>query len=193
MSATRIIRHAASGLVACAVAAASAALTSPARAQQPARALGIDTTNFDRSVRPQDDFFEFVNGGWLKRTEIPADRSSWGAFLELRERSAIALHGILESAARTPAAPGSNERKIGDFYASYMDSARVESLGLTPLRPELRVIDAVTTPAHLPEAFAHFARLGVAGPAGVFVGQDARNSDAYIVSVSQSGLGLPDR
>ncbi len=194
MPSTRSVRHAASALAAVALSVAGAALGArAARAQAPGHALGVDTTNFDRSVRPQDDFFRFVNGGWLKRTEIPADRSSWGAFLELRERSAVALHGILDNAARTPAAPGTNERKIGDFYASYMDSARVESLGLTPLQPEFRAIAAVTTAAQLPAAFAHFARLGVAGPAGVFVGQDARKSDAYIVSISQSGLGLPDR
>ncbi|GJG88275.1 peptidase M13 [Gemmatimonadetes bacterium T265] len=188
MSATRFVRRTAAG------AAALASLgPSAATGQTPARSLGVDTANFDRSVRPQDDFYRFVNGRWLARTEIPADRSSWGSFLELREQSAQALHAILDSAARSNAPAGSNERKIGDFYASYMDSARVESLGLTPLRGELRTIAAVTTPAQLPATFAHFARIGIAGPAGVVVAQDARNSDAYVVSISQSGLGLPDR
>jgi putative endopeptidase len=118
----------------------------PADAQ--ARALGIDTTSFDRKVRPQDDFFRFVNGGWLSRTEIPADASSWGAFNELSEASRNALHTILDDAASDrPAAtvvsnaPGAarataaERRKVGDLYASFMDSARVESLGIAPLQP----------------------------------------------------------
>ena len=92
-----------------------------ARAQSSTLALGIDTTNFDRSVRPQDDFFRFVNGGWLARTEIPADASSWGAFNQLRENSRTALHSIVEEASHGNAAAGSEARKIGDLYASYMD------------------------------------------------------------------------
>jgi putative endopeptidase len=170
----------------------SAVATSPAGAQS-GRALGIDTTNFDRSVRPQDDFFRFVNGGWLKRAEIPADASGWGAFQELRERSRDALHTILDEAARSNAAAGTEERKVGDLYASYMDTARIEQLGLTPLRGELRRISAIQTAADLPEAFAHFARLGVQGPTGVSVGSDPRRSSVNVMLVSQSGLGMPDR
>src|SRR6185369_3306185 len=79
--------------------ALTAGVSTSATAQT--RTSGIDTTNFDRSVRPQDDFFRFVNGGWLKRTEIPADASSWGAFNELRERSRNSLHTILEDAAKS--------------------------------------------------------------------------------------------
>jgi predicted metalloendopeptidase len=159
---------------------------------QAGRALGIDTTNFDRSVRPQDDFFRYVNGGWLQRTQIPADASGWGAFQELRERSRDALHTLLEEASRSGAA-GTEERKVGDLYASYLDTARVEQLGLTPLSGELRRIGAIQSPTDLPEAFAHFARIGVQGPAGVGVGQDPKHSSVNIVQVSQSGLGMPDR
>ena len=112
------------------------------RAQRSTLALGIDTTNFDRSVRPQDDFFRFVNGKWLAHTEIPADASSWGAFNELRENSRTALHSIVEAAARSKAPAGSESRKVGDLYASYMDSARVESLGISPLQPDLKTIAA---------------------------------------------------
>ena len=117
-----------------------AASAPPAAAQ---RALGIDTTAFDRAVRPQDDFFRFVNGGWLARTEIPADRSSWGSFLELRERSSDALHTILEQAARSKAPAGSNERKLGDLYASYLDSAAVEAAGLGALKDEIARLGAI--------------------------------------------------
>ncbi|MGI9091593.1 MAG: M13 family metallopeptidase [Gemmatimonadaceae bacterium] len=177
---------------------ASSMLVTPAGAQTMAaqtvgRTLGIDTTNFDRSVRPQDDFFRFVNGGWLTRTSIPGDASSWGAFNELREKSRTALHGILEEAASSNAAAGSDRRKAGDLYTSFMDSARVESLGLTPLKGELNAIAALTTSKQLPATFAHFARLGVQSPIGVSVGPDQKHSTVNIVAVSQSGLGMPDR
>jgi predicted metalloendopeptidase len=175
------------------LAIAAAALPALASAQATQKTLGIDTTNFDRSVRPQDDFFRFVNGGWLKRTEIPSDAASWGAFNELREGSRTALHAILDSALTTKAAPGSELQKVRDLYKSYMDSSRVEALGLTPLRPELKVIAAVKTTRQLPVTFAHFAKIGVQTPVGVMVGADQKASNTNIVSVSQSGLGLPDR
>jgi putative endopeptidase len=180
-------------LASVAVAFAAGTVAPAASAQGTVRALGIDTTNFDRAVRPQDDFFRFVNGGWLTRTAIPADASSWGAFNELREASRTALHDIVEEAARGSAPAGSESRKVGDLYASYMDSARVESLGISPLQGDLAAIGALTSPAQLPATFAHFARLGVQGPLMVGVGPDQKRSRVNIVTVSQSGLGLPDR
>src|SRR6478672_6722637 len=168
------------------------AVAAPAFAQN-GHGLGIDTTNFDRSVRPQNDFFRFVNGGWLKRTEIPADASSWGAFNELRERSRNSLHTILEDAAKSNAAAGTEERKVGDLYASFMDTAAVERLGITPLKNELTAIAALRTATDLPATFAHFARLGVQAPLNVGVGQDPKRSDVNIVLINQSGLGMPDR
>src|SRR5665647_3207847 len=118
---------------------AAFAFAAPASGQA-GHALGFDTTNFDRSIRPQDDFFRYVNGSWLTRTGIPADASSWGAFNELRERSRDALHTILEEAAKSNAKPGTEERKVGDLYASFMDTARVETLGIGPLAAEMRTI-----------------------------------------------------
>jgi putative endopeptidase len=172
---------------------AASMLAAPAAAQSNGHALGFDTTNFDRSVRPQDDFFRFVNGAWLKRTDIPADASNWGAFSELRERSRDALHTILEEAAKSNAAPGTEQRKVGDLYASFMDTATVERLGITPLKGEMTAIAALRTPADLPATFAHFAKLGVQAPLGVGVGQDPKRSDVNIVLINQSGLGMPDR
>ena len=178
------------------VACALLALSTVAAAQQQQgtpRALGIDTTNFDRSVRPQDDFFRFVNGSWLKKTAIPADASSWGAFNELTEKSRTALHSILENAAKTQAPAGSDQRKVGDLYASFMDSARVEQLGINPLQSELARIRALKSSAQLPTTFAYFTRLGLQNPFAVSVGQDPKNSSVNIVQIGQSGLGLPDR
>jgi len=179
------------------LAAAALLVSIPAAAQrqQAVRSLGLglDTTNFDRTVRPQDDLFRFVNGAWLARTPIPADASSWGAFNELREKSRTAIRAIVEEAAASNAPAGSEERKIGDLYASYMDSARVESLGLTPLRPAFEHIAAMGNPSALPASFAHLAGIGLQMPFAVRVGPDSKNSTANIVYVSQSGLGLPDR
>src|SRR5947209_4314229 len=157
------------------------------------RTLGIDTTNFDRSVRPQDDLFRFVNGTWLAKTQIPADASSWGAFNELTEKSRAQVHDIIEAAAKSNAPEGSDARKVGDLYASYLDSATVESKGLTPLQSELAAIANLKSNAELPATFAHFARLGIAGPFFMGVGQDPKASSINAVQVTQAGLGMPDR
>lgn len=154
---------------------------------------GIDTTTFDHSVRPQDDFFRYVNGGWLKTTEIPADASSWGAFQELRENSRTALHEIFEEASRANAPKGSPRQKVGDLYASYMDSARVEELGLQPIQPLLAQVKSLHSKSDLPTTFAYFARRGVRWPALAGVFPDQKNSSVNIVTVNQWGLGMPDR
>jgi predicted metalloendopeptidase len=175
-----------------AVALAFAASASPAVAQAP-RPSGIDTTNFDRSVRPQDDLFRFVNGGWIKRTPIPSDAARWGAADELIERSQEAMRSILEDAGRSNAPAGSEERKVGDLYASFLDSARVEALGAAPLKGELARIAALKSTSELPALFAHLARIGVARPIAVGVGTDPKKSTENTVLVAQSGLTLPDR
>jgi putative endopeptidase len=170
---------------------ALAAIAGPLSAQN---ALGVDTAGFDRSVRPQDDFFQFVNGTWLRNNEIPADRSTTGAFIGLAEESERNLRAILEQASTAPnRAAGSDPQKLGDLYASYMDSARIERLGITPVQGELQRIRTIRDRASLATTLAQLRRLGVGGPFGAGVGQDAKQSDRYAVSMSQGGLGLPDR
>jgi predicted metalloendopeptidase len=176
-----------------AVALAVGAQFVPAQAQVAPKGLGFDTANFDKSVRPQDDLYRYVNGGWLKRTEIPADATIWTAFQELREKSRDALQGILEEASKANAPAGSETQKVGDLYASFMDTARVEKLGITPLKGEFSTIAALKTTAQLPQTFAHFARIGVGAPFGASIGQDPKRSDVNILLVSQGGLGMPDR
>ncbi|HEX6037959.1 M13 family metallopeptidase [Longimicrobium sp.] len=183
---------AAAGLLALGACAPSGQSES-ASAPSPAMALGIDTTAFDRSVRPQDDFFAFVNGGWMQRTQIPADRTSIGSFLDLRDESQAALRSIIDSVSAAQNAPGSNGQKVGDMYRSFMDTARIEQLGITPLRADMQRIAAVTGREQYPELFAAMRRIGVSTPFSFGVGQDQGNSSRYVVSVSQSGLGLPDR
>jgi putative endopeptidase len=155
--------------------------------------LGIDTTAFDRSVRPQDDFFAFVNGGWLTRTEIPADRAVWGSFSELGQQSEDALLAILNEAMAANAPRGSDMQKLGDFYASFLDVDRIEALGITPVQPEIDRIRALRSAADFPRLFAETAPMGGAAPFGMGISGDAMQSDRNAIYFSQAGLGLPDR
>src|SRR5258708_29172297 len=106
-------------------------------AQTNGRLLGIDVTGMDRTVRPQDDFFRFVNGTWADKTPIPADMSSYGTFPMLRDEAAAAVREIVEGAGAEQAAAGTMTQKVGGFYASFMDSAHIDALGLQPLASEL--------------------------------------------------------
>ena len=185
------------GRTATAVATAIVSLVSSSAAQTPAAAhpghLGIDTLNFDRSIRPQDDFFRFANGSWLRTTEIPEDRSSYGSFVELDDASQEALKSIVEEAAAGDAPIGSVEQKVGDFYASFLDSATVERLGIAPLHEDLERIRGLSTTEQLPELFGYLGRLGVQTPISTYVTADGKNATRYVAYLSQSGLALPDR
>jgi putative endopeptidase len=165
-----------------------------ARADEPAlRRSGVDRSNFDTSVRPQDDFFRYVNGGWLGRAEIPADRAYYGAFVLLRDKSESNLRAIIEEAAASTGNPeGSDARKIGDLFTSFMDEARADQLGKKPIEPDLARIDAIADKAALIGTMAELQRAGVTGLFSGFVTTDAKKSDQYIVYLSQSGLSLPD-
>jgi predicted metalloendopeptidase len=166
----------------------------PAQPTESYGTWGIDLSGMDTRARPQDDFWRYVNGGWLDRTEIPADRSNYGSFTWLAMEADQANRKIIEEAAASrSAAPGSEQQKVGDYYQSFMDTARIQQLGIQPLRAELARLAAVSGKAQLPATFARLQRLGVQTPVGFFVWQDARRADRYIVNVSQSGLGLPER
>jgi endothelin-converting enzyme len=155
---------------------------------------GIDKTNFDTSVRPQDDFYQYVNGTWLEETEIPADKSSYGPFHILYDENQVRLREIIENAAKQEnKTSGSDVQKVGDFYASYMDSAKIETLGLQPLEKEFKLIESVETWDALAELYAHHSIIGVQQPFTFAVHQDLKNSTEYILYFWQSGLGLPDR
>ncbi|HSP79176.1 MAG TPA: M13 family metallopeptidase [Myxococcaceae bacterium] len=158
------------------------------------QALGVDTKNFDSSVRPQDDFYRYVNGTWLKTAKMPADKARYGTFTELRDKSEAALRAIIEEASAAPdKQPGSDLQKVGDLYQSFMDTERIEKLGLEPMRAELQRIEALKDKKALPELFATLQRMDVEVPFYLYVWQDAKQADRYIAYVNQSGLGLPDR
>ena len=167
----------------------------PSPASTPAPLVsGIDLTAADKAVRPQDDLFRHVNGAWLARTDIPADKSSYGAFDRLFDKSQEDLRAIAEEAAGAAGrAPGSDAQKIGDFYESFMNEPRADELGLTPLAGELAAIDALSTKADLARHFARFFKMNLINPIVGFVDGDAQEPGREILYLYQGGLGLPDR
>ncbi len=168
------------------------AMASSLTAQRQSRP--IDPANIDTACAPCKDFFQFANGGWLQRSEIPGDLPRWGSFNELQEQNYAALEQVLTEAARNAAtAPDANTRKLGTFYGTCMDSAAVESAGITPLRGELDQIAAIKDRQGVETAIAHLHRLGIPAAFAFRSNPDAKKSSRTIAEVYQAGLGMPDR
>jgi putative endopeptidase len=155
---------------------------------------GLDVNNLDRTVKPTDDFNQFVNGNWIKNNPIPATEGSWGIFNELQEKNFSRLKTILlEAAANKSAAPGSNTQKISDFYSLGMDSIKLNKDGIKPVLPEFAAIDKITNTTELIKEVGHLHTIGIPAMFTLFVDQDQKISTQYITSLFQGGLGLPDR
>lgn len=152
--------------------------------------FGVQTQWMDTAAKPGNDFNTFVNGKWIAQTEIPADRSRYGSFIELDEMSEGRVHEILQKLAAARLVPGSPAARIADAYNAFMDTDAIEAAGLTPAQPSLQRIQAAKSRDDL---IALFAAPGYASPLGVAVDADAKHSDRYVVEVTQAGLGLPDR
>ena len=158
-------------------------------ADGPTLKSGLDPSTFDRSVRPQDDLYRFVNGAWLETTVIPPDRVTYGTFEELTERAELDVRRIIESLD----GKGGPERQIRDLYASMMDEQRVEALGAAPIREELETIDAIDSPAALAKQIGRLSAMNAGGAFNASAGVDARNPTALVVTVTQGGTLLPER
>ena len=175
---------------------------------------GVDLKYVDSSVRPQDDLYRHLNGKWLDTFQLPADKGSYGSFTYVDDATQEQLRGIVDGLVQTQtqtqtqgqgqaqaqaqaqAGAGNDEaevRKITDLYASFMDEARLETLGLKPLQAEFAAIDALADRSEIPALIAHLNRIGAGAPFDLYVNQDARNSLQYAVILHQSGLGMPDR
>ena len=177
------------GLAALVVVSASAASPkAPPRAPE-----DLLRRNMDPSVHPGDDFFAYANAGWLRRNPIPASESRWGIGEVVREELYGRLRQINERAAGTTNAPGSEQRKIGDFWTTAMDAAKAARQGLTPLRAELQRVDAIQNARDVLDTCFAWQPLGVTTLFGLSVGQDEKQSDVMAVHLSQDGLGLPER
>ena len=166
----------------------------PASAAATALVSGIEPGNADAGVRPQDDLYQAVDGAWLKKTEIPADKSNYGAFTKLSDDAEAQLRGIIEAAAdKTDKTPGSDEQKVGDLYASFMDQKTADLKGLRPLKPELKRVDALKSKTEIAALMAHLQRIGIGVPVTGGVHQDGKDPTQYVIDFYQSGLGMPDR
>ncbi|XAS69322.1 M13-type metalloendopeptidase [Micrococcaceae bacterium Sec5.7] len=153
---------------------------------------GIALSNIDRSVRPQDDLYQHINGAWLKSTEIPDDRPLEGTFTALRDGAELAVRAIIEEAAGKGAEASGMERKVGDLYNSFMDDAAVEAKGMEPIRERLADVFAVTSVTELMALAGRLFRADVSGLFSIYPAPDAGNPDRILLYTGQGGLGLPD-
>ena len=154
---------------------------------------GVDLAALDRSARPQDDFYQFVNGGWLDSTEIPDIYSGYTVYHEVNERAELALRQIIEQAAANPGAHGSESQQVGDIYRSWMDEAAIDALGIEPLQGLLGQIEATDSRSALAALLARLYRSGIEGPYDFYVYPDLKMSSRYAVYFGQSGITMPNR
>jgi putative endopeptidase len=173
--------------------AALAAATATSSHGAPALRSGLDLSGFDWSVRPADDLNQFVNGHWLQKTVIPEDRSVTGTFDALLERTEGQLHTILDRVMTQPNSTDPDTRKIAALYASFMDERAINQRGLKPLEAAFGEIEALKDGRGLARLFAQLSNEGVTTPFMIMIHPDQKEARQYILDLSQSGLGLPDR
>ena len=155
---------------------------------------GIDRSGFDETVRPQDDLFQYVNGGWLDETEMPADKSRYGTFLILADNAEEDVRVLIEEvAAQTDVKPGSPEQKIRDFFNTYMDADLANELGISAIQDDLDLIAAAATMDDIYRLFGQLGTDGVSSPIGLFIFSDFQDANTNVVYLAESGLTLPDR
>lgn len=148
-----------------------------------AKNWGFDIRDADTSVRPQDDFFHFAGGEWIKRTKVPTNESRWGSFMILRKNVDKQVHEIVR-----------NEKGVArDFFRSGLDMKRRNALGLQPLAPHFKIIESMKNVADIVPALAKLEKLNAGGIWSVFVDQDMKNAERYLLNLAQGGLGMPDR
>jgi predicted metalloendopeptidase len=179
------------------------AQAAPAISAAASSASGLDLAGMDRSVKPGDDFFRFTNGGWYERTEIPPDRSVFGTFSVLSELTAKRTADLITEASKGNAPEGSEARKIGDTYASFLDEERIEQLGLEPLKPTLDAVAAIKDRESLSRYLGgqlradmdvfNATKLSTDNLFGLWVAQDLDEPSKYAPFLLQGGLALPDR
>ena len=186
--------------LACAAFAPTQAQTAAAATKTPATKAvagkklgsGIDRSGMDKSVRPQDDLYLATNGTWVKNTEIPADKSAWGAFYQLRDRTDHEVRGLIEGLQDTKPADGSNAQKVNDYFRSYLDEAAIDKAGLGPVEASLKDVDSVKDAGMLVGLMGHWQGV-VRTPLGVDSNPDLDDPTVYVADFRQGGLGLPDR
>jgi len=154
---------------------------------------GVDLSARKLKVKPGDDFFQYANGSWLEDNDIPNDRASYGLFDNLRDRSQEQMRAIIQDLDKLDAAEGTPERKVRDYFASWMNVEAINKLGIEPLRPDLNDIAAIKNIVELVAAFGASSHVGSNSPISVSQGIDRLNPDRYLLDIGLGGLGLPDR
>ncbi|HET7624852.1 MAG TPA: M13 family metallopeptidase N-terminal domain-containing protein, partial [Verrucomicrobiae bacterium] len=154
----------------------------------------FSTNYMDRTVDPAKDFYHYADGNWLKNNPVPPDKSRWASFSELAERNWYLIHEILEhTLTDTTSAKHSPQREVGDFFASAMDTNRIEQLGLKPIAEDLKRVEGIQSTKDLFAVLADFHRRGIGGIFGTGFDPDEKNSAIYAYHLGQGGLSLPDR
>ena len=171
----------------------SCKLNSNNSAESSKPAADVLAVNMDTTIKPTEDFFMYANGGWIKNNAIPAEESSWGIGNLVIEENYRRLREISEKAAKENAAKGSTSQKIGDFWATAMDSAKIEQTGLKPLQPWFDKINSITDAPSLINVSNQLNNIGVDALFSDFVQQDDKNSDVMSYKLWQGGIGLPER
>ena len=154
---------------------------------------GLYLENMDTTYHPGDNFQMYVNGKWISETEIPSDKSRYGIFAILRDKSQDDVKKIIESSAATENESGSDEQKVGALYASFMDTEKRNALGVKPLESEFDKIQSLSNHQDLVKYFAYANKLGYSVPIGNFIYTDMKDPTRHALYTWQGGLGLPDR
>jgi predicted metalloendopeptidase len=177
----------------CAAAAIGAAPANTPAGHTQYGTWGVDLSAMDKSVRPGDNFFDYVNGTWLKTAKIPADRASTGAFQDLRILSETRMRAILDHLDREPYARlTTEEKKLRDFYDAFLDQKQIEARGLGPVQGDLAFFAGLQTPEDVARAMGT-VKLMTYAPFEMGIDVDPKNPHAYAISVTQSGIGMPNR
>ncbi len=179
--------------IACVSAALAAVVPTLQAADGPLAVPRFSTAYLDRSADPAMDFFQFATGSWRKNNPVPADKARWAGFDELQERNWALIRSLLDELAAAPAGTDATRKLVGDFYASAMDTNRLEKLAFSPLDGDLARIPAIQSVDDAMELLANWHARGIGASFGAFVQPDAKNSTTYALYLWQGGLGLPDR
>jgi len=168
--------------------------SSPLVTQKTALASGIEKANLDNTVRPQDNFYRYVNGNWLKSHDIPGDKTAIGSFYDLRDKADDDVKAIIEELAATKDLQnGSDEQKVADIFRSYMDTEKRNALGTQPIQVIFDAINQLSNKSELASFFGKYQAVGIGNPLAFYIDVDAKDSSNYSTHIWQSGLGLPDK
>jgi len=162
--------------------------------QKTVLASGLEQANIDKSVRPQDNFYRYINGGWMNKNKIPDDKTSIGSFNDLYDQSVEDVKAIIEELAATDDLKmGSDEQKVADLFRSFMNTEARDNLGTTPVQSIFDAINELQSKNDLAQFFGTYSTVGISNPLGIYIDIDEKDSTSYAAYVTQSGLNLPDR